>query len=101
MFRMNNLENGVLIDGDELLLAKIIGKDLSNVDISDLPINAQTLSQQYLIASSTPGPISIVQDEFENDVQVYEYHESQRYAVLKFAYLNMVKEAEEKAKEGL
>jgi hypothetical protein len=90
--RIYTTDGVTVIDQDEVLLSKIEGKALTGVDVSDLRIDADTLSKQYLIAQSTPGPVINGN---------YEYHESQRYAVLKVAYLNMVKEAEEKAKESL
>jgi hypothetical protein len=87
MFRINNLENGViLIDGDEELLNKIKGEDLSDIDVSDLNLDAHTLSYQYLIADSTPK--TVVRDPAGNVLEEKMYHEAKRYAVLKHKYLD-------------
>jgi hypothetical protein len=83
MFRIQNLETGVIrVDGDESLLSKIEGKDLSGIDISDLKLDAQTLSKQYLLGESNLGPVTVV-----NGISTYGYQEAKRYAVLKNAYL--------------
>jgi hypothetical protein len=90
--------NGVTtIDQDELLLAKIEGENLSGIDISDLRIDADTLSKQYLMAESIPE--TVVRDPAGNVIEVKKYHEVKRYAVLKAAYLDKVKKAEEQVNE--
>jgi hypothetical protein len=75
--RMHTIEGVLVIDGDEVLLAKIEGEDLSGIDVSDLPVDADTLSKQFLVAQCTPG-------------QTYDYHETKRYAVLKQLYMDKV-----------
>lgn len=81
--RIVNLETGkILIDGDEALLAKIQGQNLSGVDISDLKLDAQTLSNQFSIAESNPSPVTVV-----NGISTYGYQEAKRYSALKNAYL--------------
>ncbi|WHY93758.1 hypothetical protein QNK12_09975 [Neobacillus cucumis] len=71
-FRMMKLDTGkILIDGDTELLKKIEGEDLSNTGINDLQLDANTLSNQYLIATSHP-----------------DITEAKRYAVLKQAFLS-------------
>ena len=82
MFRFQKLETGILIDGDEALLSKIEGEDLSSIDISDLKIDAQTLGEQYLIAESTPHTVG-------KDSEIKKDYEAKRYAVLKSKYLEM------------
>jgi hypothetical protein len=82
--RIQNLENGVIvIDQDEALLAKIEGEDLSGIDVSDLPLNADTLGQQYLLALSNHGPVDVV-----DGIYNYGFLEAKRYAKLKATYLD-------------
>jgi hypothetical protein len=81
--RMYTIEGVLVIDGDEALLAKIEGEDLSGIDVSDLPLNADTLGQQYLLALSNPGPVDVV-----DGVYYFGNFEAKRYAKLKQAYLD-------------
>jgi hypothetical protein len=78
-----NLQTGkILIEGDAALLNKIQGQDLSSVNISDLQLDVQALMNQFNLAESNPGPVTVV-----DNVQSYGYLEAKRYAVLKAAYL--------------
>jgi hypothetical protein len=45
-----NTEKGIVIHGDEALLSKIEGQDLTGVDISDLRVDDQTLGELYNLA---------------------------------------------------
>jgi hypothetical protein len=83
--RINFLEDGIRIDEDQDVLAKIEGQDLSDIDVSDLRLDAHTLSLQYNIATSTPK--TVIKDDEGKIIEVKNYHEAKRYAVLKQLFL--------------
>jgi hypothetical protein len=83
------LEDGkISIQGDEWLLEKLLDNDFSAVDISDYPINADSLYQLYNLASSCR--VSEVYDNSTGLRVLVKTHDNiKRYAVMKQKYIEM------------
>jgi hypothetical protein len=82
--KMQVLGSGkILIEGDEALLAKIEGQSLVGVDISDLQVDAQSLSEIYCLACSTRNS-----HVYNVHSEVVKTHDNiKRYQVLKTEFL--------------
>jgi hypothetical protein len=82
--KMQVLDSGmVLIEGDTALLSKIEGQSLTGVDIADLPVDAQTLSELYNLANSTR--LSYVYNAHSEIVKTHD--NIKRYKALKAEFL--------------